>query len=191
MRGHGRITSWSDDDGFGFITPKAGGDQVFVHMIALPSVGQRPKVGAKVAYDTASDAQGRVRAENVKIGGWHFSLGPAVKAFLAAGLFLLAVAAVADRGGIPFWVVWLYFGMSALSLVFYALDKSAAKRGDWRTPEATLHLISLLCGWPGALYAQQLLRHKTSKKSFRFEFWITVILNVGGLFYFFVNHGKL
>ena len=52
------------------------------------------------------------------------------------------------------------------------------------TPEAALHLLSLCCGWPGALYAQQLLRHKTVKVSFRVGFWFTVVLNVGGLFYF-------
>ncbi|MFP5462920.1 MAG: DUF1294 domain-containing protein, partial [Gammaproteobacteria bacterium] len=35
-------------------------------------------------------------------------------------------------------------------------------------------------GWPGALLAQQLLRHKTSKQSFLFGYWTTVLLNVAG-----------
>jgi hypothetical protein len=42
-----------------------------------------------------------------------------------------------------------------------------------------LHLLSLCCGWPGALVAQQAFRHKSKKESFRFVFWITVILNMG------------
>jgi uncharacterized membrane protein YsdA (DUF1294 family) len=61
--------------------------------------------------------------------------------------------------------------------VAYAIDKSAAVSGRWRTPEQTLHLFSLAGGWPGALLAQQVLRHKTSKESFIAAFWLTVLLN--------------
>jgi uncharacterized membrane protein YsdA (DUF1294 family) len=38
----------------------------------------------------------------------------------------------------------------------------------------------LACGWPGALLAQQLLRHKSSKQAFVAVFWATVIANVVG-----------
>ena len=44
--------------------------------------------------------------------------------------------------------------------------------------EQTLLTLSLLCGWPGALVAQQVFRHKTRKRSFRRVFWGTVTLNV-------------
>jgi uncharacterized membrane protein YsdA (DUF1294 family) len=37
----------------------------------------------------------------------------------------------------------------------------------------------LVGGWPGAIVAQQMLRHKTSKVSFRVAFWLTVLVNVG------------
>ena len=36
------------------------------------------------------------------------------------------------------------------------------------------------CGWPGALLAQQVLRHKTSKTSFIAVFWLTILVNVVG-----------
>ena len=52
--------------------------------------------------------------------------------------------------------------------------------GQQRTPEARLHLYELLGGWPGALVAQQKLRHKSSKQAFREVFWSTVVLNVLG-----------
>lgn len=61
----------------------------------------------------------------------------------------------------------------------YAIDKSAARHGNWRTPEATLLLLGLAGGWPGALLAQQWLRHKTSKTSFQWKFHLTVVLNLG------------
>ena len=47
--------------------------------------------------------------------------------------------------------------------------------------ERTLHLFSLLGGWPGALAAQRLFRHKSSKASFQTTYWITVALNCAAL----------
>lgn len=77
-------------------------------------------------------------------------------------------------------VVW-YAAISAITFLTYAIDKSAARRGAWRTPERTLHFLALAGGWPGALLAQQLLRHKTAKLPFRVTFWATVIVNLAGL----------
>jgi uncharacterized membrane protein YsdA (DUF1294 family) len=65
----------------------------------------------------------------------------------------------------------------------YAADKNAARNFNQRTPENTLHLLSLLCGWPGALFAQQLLRHKSQKTSFRNLFWLTLSVNIIALLY--------
>ncbi|GAA4031011.1 hypothetical protein GCM10022212_31900 [Actimicrobium antarcticum] len=41
-----------------------------------------------------------------------------------------------------------------------------------------MHLLALSGGWPGALIAQQIFRHKTVKEEFRQVFWITVAANV-------------
>ena len=38
------------------------------------------------------------------------------------------------------------------------------------------------CGITGALIAQQQLRHKSRKESFRAVFWMTVLLNGGAFF---------
>ncbi len=80
----------------------------------------------------------------------------------------------------PIWIAAIYAAMSVITFIAYAMDKSAAARRSWRTPERTLHLLALAGGWPGALCAQQLLRHKSSKAAFRSVFWVTVFVNVLG-----------
>ncbi|APW42599.1 DUF1294 domain-containing protein [Rhodoferax saidenbachensis] len=80
----------------------------------------------------------------------------------------------------PIWIAAVYAAMSLITFMVYAMDKSAATRGQWRTPERTLHLLALAGGWLGALCAQQLLRHKSSKAKFQVMFWATVVLNVLG-----------
>jgi uncharacterized membrane protein YsdA (DUF1294 family) len=66
---------------------------------------------------------------------------------------------------------------------------ASAEKGAWRTQESTLHLLSLIGGLPGALIAQQTLRHKSKKQSFRFIFWVTVLLNCGTFVWLFTPDG--
>lgn len=95
--------------------------------------------------------------------------------FATAFLTILIISACTAK--IPYWLPALYIITSLFTFLLYAKDKSAARKGTWRTPESTLHLLSLAGGWPGALIAQQKLRHKTQKQPFRFIFQFTVILN--------------
>ena len=83
------------------------------------------------------------------------------------------------RWGFSPTVLLAYLGLSLLAFLAYALDKSAAISGRRRIAEQTLHVFALAGGWPGALFAQQFLRHKTSKQSFVYAFWFTVLVNVG------------
>ena len=83
----------------------------------------------------------------------------------------------------PWIVAAVYVAASVVAFIAYALDKSAARRGGRRVPETTLLVLGLAGGWPGALVAQQVLRHKTRKLSFRFAFWLTVIVNCAALWW--------
>jgi uncharacterized membrane protein YsdA (DUF1294 family) len=47
----------------------------------------------------------------------------------------------------------------------------------WRTPEMLLHLLELAGGWPGAWVARRRLRHKSSKISYQFEFWLIICIH--------------
>ena len=68
--------------------------------------------------------------------------------------------------------------LNLCTLVLYAFDKHAAARGGRRVPENRLHLLALLGGWPGALLAKRLFRHKTRKAAFQRRFTACVALNL-------------
>jgi uncharacterized membrane protein YsdA (DUF1294 family) len=92
-------------------------------------------------------------------------------------------------GQFPQKLLFGYFGFSLINFIAYAFDKSKAQRGAWRIKESTLHFFSLVGGWPGAAIAQQLLRHKSQKREFRFIFWFTVMANISCLIFFYSSSG--
>lgn len=101
--------------------------------------------------------------------------------FYPVVIFAAALALSYALGYTPPLVALLYVVASVVSYWLYAKDKRAAKKHEWRVPENSLHISAVLCGWPGALIAQQTLRHKTQKVSFRLVFWLTVVLNLSPL----------
>ncbi|GAA4685891.1 hypothetical protein GCM10025780_35530 [Frondihabitans cladoniiphilus] len=92
---------------------------------------------------------------------------------LFAALFVWRAAQLAFPAGVP----WIYAVLSVLLFVVYGVDKSAARNGRWRVSERNLLVVGLLGGWPGAVIAQQVFRHKTRKRSFQGWFWATVVVN--------------
>lgn len=71
--------------------------------------------------------------------------------------------------------------VNLVCVILYAVDKRAARTHRRRTPEATLLLLGVIGGWPGGLIAQRFLHHKTRKRSFQVQFWLTVLVNVGAV----------
>ncbi|BFT63713.1 DUF1294 domain-containing protein [Pseudomonas moorei] len=67
--------------------------------------------------------------------------------------------------------------VSVLTFFLYWNDKRRARVDQRRTPENVLHALEFAGGWPGALLAQQVFRHKTRKVSYQLVFWIIVLLH--------------
>lgn len=103
---------------------------------------------------------------------YHYVLISVLILFLSTSHYL---------GYTPIAVTVLFLFASVTAYVLYAKDKAAAKAGAWRVSENTLHVVAVLFGWPGALVAQERLRHKTKKQSFRVVFWLSVLVNVSGI----------
>jgi len=183
MRNKGKLTTWNDEKGFGFITPSTGGKQVFVHIKAFGNRNRRPEINQLVTYALSSDGNGRPCAINATLAGDRLPENDrrsnASLIAIVAALFLFIVGFSVITAKIPVLVLAIYIIASLLTFIMYAVDKSAAKKGAWRIPEKTLHVLSLAGGWPGALVAQQWLRHKSKKQPFRTVFWLTMLLNCG------------
>ncbi|MUK42433.1 DUF1294 domain-containing protein [Aliivibrio fischeri] len=183
----GRVVEWNDSKGYGFISALNGELRVFLHISTLKNKNRRPKVGDEVSFDINEEIKGRFNANNVSIAGVNTI--PSTIMFCFIYLVLASVALVMFNGEKMFLV--LYLGMSLLTYAMYAVDKNAAKKGNWRTPENTLHVLSLLGGWPGALFAQNQFRHKSKKQPFKTILWITIFVNIGAFAWTFTSSGTM
>ncbi|MDP3847890.1 MAG: DUF1294 domain-containing protein [Pseudomonas sp.] len=115
------------------------------------------------------------------------------KLLLFAGLCALPLYG-ATQLWLSYGVVWPLAAYGLFSLVSFAQywhDKARARQGNWRTPESTLQLTALLGGWPGALLAQQVFRHKTRKLAFQLPFWLLVLVHQGLWSYWLFADGPL
>lgn len=82
--------------------------------------------------------------------------------------------------------------INLITIYIYKYDKTNAELNGpskelkfTRISERTLHILSLLGGWPGALVAQQYFRHKTIKQPFQAIFTKTVLINTSSLLLLF------
>ena len=189
MRFEGTLTSWNDERGFGRIESSQGGEPIFVHVSAWPRGSGRPQLKQPVSFEVELGTKGK-RALNVQlIQSRRAPVKPerasraqwGTASLIALPAFLLFYVVITILWKPPFWLAALYVVASGATFVAYAADKSAAASGSWRTPESTLHALALAGGWPGALLAQQFLRHKSTKREFRQVFWATVVLNLAAL----------
>ena len=219
MKQKGKLTSWDDDRGFGFIEPLLGGERVFLHIKAFRGQAARPQVGQLLVFESGKDEQGRLQvtaavpsallaavtrnqakvdmkrgvAKNSSLSRGHKGRKKGTSqasAFAIVLLFLGCVSAAVILNKIPVWMLAVYLLLSIVTWVIYAGDKAAAQAKRWRTPEYVLHTWALAGGWPGALLARRLLRHKSRKQPFRTVFWITVLLNCAAIGWTLTEQGQ-
>ena len=75
--------------------------------------------------------------------------------------------------------ILFYCGASLVTFVAYGWDKRCARRGKQRIRERTLHSMELLGGWPGALIALRIFKHKRRKRSYMAMLIAIIALHVG------------
>ncbi|WP_462159117.1 DUF1294 domain-containing protein [Pseudoalteromonas sp. GB56] len=185
MRYQGKLTNWQDDKGFGFVEPNGGGQRSFVHIKSFTQRSRRPMNGDIIAYEQIKERNGKFKAVNVSLASdrkrqTKTKSGHKSGSFagVVAAIFWLSLGVLVLLNWLPIEIAYLYVGTSVITFFMYVFDKSAAKKGRWRTPEVQLHVWSVIGGWPGAHYAQSRLRHKSSKKAFRQVYWLTIVVNL-------------
>jgi len=178
----GKITQWDDEKGFGFIQPLLKGERVFVHIKALQNRARRPVNGEVVTYTVGKDEQGRLQAQQVTFAGEKRKIKAAKAAsrwpLLLVMLFAALLFTAQISAKLPLYVPLLYAVLSLVAFFAYWWDKRKAQAGQWRTRESSLQLLALIGGWPGAILAQNYLRHKSQKRAFLLVSYVASMLNV-------------
>lgn len=72
----------------------------------------------------------------------------------------------------------IYLSMSAMTFVFFTIDKMNAWNSVRRIPENVLMSLSFFFGWPGGILAMRVMRHKTQKISFQVKIGVAVLANL-------------
>lgn len=196
MKIQGKIINWNDDKGFGFVEPNGGGERAFVHIKAFRPRSRRPINGEVIIYELVRENNNRYKAKNIKFtrdvkvsnDQRKVKSGSAFGVIFTI-IFCIVLLVSVFIGKLPVIIVGLYILMSFITFIAYAVDKSSAKNDRWRTKESTLHILSIIGGWPGAYFAQTKLRHKSSKAEFKRVYWVTVFLNLGGFFCLYTGKG--
>ena len=176
----GRIINWNDEKGYGFIQIQPGHENLFFHISNFAYHHRRPAADTAVTF----------LAVPAPKGGWQASrvlLREHEHAIMDSDAYDIADKSKPKRieGYVYAVLDVLYFlGLTLISLPLGITSAvmSAAEQGGQRIPNTTLHLASLLGGWPGALIARPLLRHKLNQKRFRGFFWASIVANFGILY---------
>lgn len=202
MRHQGTLENWNDDKGYGFIESDGNSRRTFVHIKAFLDPIRRPMVGDVLTYELLIDERGRAVAQQILFlnqtapsrdnrhrKNQHTrsnsrvnrpspsTSGPTLFPWILMLLFFATLWALYTKDYLDLRLLAWYPPISLLAFIAYWRDKRAAQRQEWRTSESTLQFFALLGGWPGALIAQRLLRHKTSKHEFQLVFWFNVVLH--------------
>jgi len=185
----GKLTTWKDERGFGFIKPSQGQQDIFIHISEIKERTRRPKVGDTVCYYTVVK-DGKLNAHNAFIVGARQKAGQfapktgATKSLARFPWEVVPLSAFPVCCSLFFFLktliaapLALYPVMSLIAFFAYADDKKRAQTNQWRISESSLHTLEILGGWPGALIAQKELRHKNKKATYQSVYWSIVVLH--------------
>lgn len=90
-----------------------------------------------------------------------------------------------------YWII----PINIITIVFYGVDKSFSKINatlKWnlmRYSENSLLFFGCIGGWMGAIFAQQLFNHKTTKQPFQTNFIFSIAINIALMTFVYFTFG--
>ena len=184
MRYQGTIIKWHDDKGYGFVRARSDSKDVFLHISDIHRLNKRPEINELISYELMKDERGRLRATHVAYQTQSATVRNIEQPTRLNSTFLVFIliffTLVIERtlkGFLPVTFTLILFGANLILFLYYYQDKTSAMKKAWRTPESTLHWLSLIGGWPSAYVAQKLFNHKHKKQSFVVTYRLTVFIN--------------
>ena len=197
MKFQGKVENWNDQKGYGFVEPNGGGKRTFVHINAFKNRHRRPIDGDIIVYTLVAEGDDKFKAEEIKFARDSVRTRPKSKSKSAIAftekltlVFFIGLLALVVVGSLPVIVIGLYSAISLVTFFAYASDKKAARNRGWRISQKKLHTLALFGGWPGALMAQNRLRHKSIKKEFKLVYRATILANLAGLLWIYSEQGN-
>lgn len=83
-------------------------------------------------------------------------------------------------------MIFVYlFLINVVTFFLCAIDKRAARAGNWRISEKTLFMFALIGGSPGLLAGMKSFRHKTRKASFQLVVGLILVVQIFLLYQLF------
>ncbi|WP_309497527.1 DUF1294 domain-containing protein [Sulfurovum sp.] len=190
VRKKGVLTKWNNDKGYGFITPVGEKNEIFVHISEFQG---RPLLYDRVSFTLDKDKNGRdcainaVKFNKAKLNSEtkqtnKINILSIIFSLFVISIFYLILFHFTQIKEVEIYIIPYYILVGVLTYYIYSKDKDFAQNGNWRISESTLHFLSIFGGWTGAIIAQNILKHKSSKISFKIIFFITILLNLYFLF---------
>lgn len=174
----GVVVSFDLRKGFGFIRSPEYREDIFVHVESVD--GRVPlKSGQRVEFVAQPTDRG-LRATRVVPGSVGLSPAMSAAGFLIA--VLVAVTGALHKVGLG-WLGAYLGAIGVATWAAFAWDKHQAGLEARRVRESVLLGLSLLGGSPAAAVTMFMLRHKTSKPSFKLKFALILAaqaLAIGG-----------
>lgn len=187
MRHTGHITSWDEEQGTGHIKMTNGLELILVHKHEFRNHQTPPQLNQEVSFILSKDNTGKFIAQNVLRYEDKLPSTSNIRValiFSITALFLFSVMIFtklpAEKAAI---ILVNYFLISTVTFKAYKIDRTFLLEHIGSLPESTLHFLSLLGGWPGAMLAQEILQHKIHDRGFKTLFWLTIFINIGLLAY--------
>lgn len=75
-------------------------------------------------------------------------------------------------------IFYIYLLGSIAAFCQYWLDREAEANGKKRIRTLSFHVVAALGGWPGALLAQKMLKHRNGHSIFNGFVWMSIALNL-------------